>query len=81
MLSALTSEDNSNTWFILNISIELPLQEENQLASGLKHFHYLPASYSLPSHTQPGNWLAHSGKTDGKFSLPWYEDHTWFFSD
>lgn len=41
MLSALTSEDNSNTWFILNISIELPLQEENQLASGLKHFNYL----------------------------------------
>lgn len=25
----------------MNISIELPLQEKNQLASGLKHFNYL----------------------------------------
>lgn len=41
MHSALTLEDNFNTWFILNISIELPLQGENQLASGLKHFNYL----------------------------------------
>lgn len=80
MLSALTSEDNLNTWFILNISIELPLQEENQWASGPEHFNYL-LSILLSQPYPPGGLLSYPGKGDRKVFIAMrereYIAHLW----